>query len=141
MPAWLFDIRVLVARQDADHDHHERVARWWHQHAVVYLPGRNARPAVPEAARPFLMYFREKNGRGIAYAESLDGYVFTEVADDPATADVDEGLVRIAGLPEGVTALAVQPTHVLQVAQNDLRMWAFPRDTSLIYLVSPNGID
>lgn len=34
MPAWLFDINVLVARQDVDHEHHERVARWWHQHAA-----------------------------------------------------------------------------------------------------------
>ncbi|HNQ87679.1 MAG TPA: PIN domain-containing protein [Verrucomicrobiota bacterium] len=31
MPAWLLDINVLVARQDVDHEHHERVARWWHQ--------------------------------------------------------------------------------------------------------------
>jgi toxin-antitoxin system PIN domain toxin len=31
MSAWLLDINVLVARQDVEHEHHERVARWWHQ--------------------------------------------------------------------------------------------------------------
>ena len=33
MPAWLLDINVLIARQDTDHEHHNRVAGWWHQHA------------------------------------------------------------------------------------------------------------
>ncbi|MCL5098793.1 MAG: PIN domain-containing protein [Candidatus Omnitrophica bacterium] len=31
MPGWLIDINVLIARQDADHEHHTRVARWLHQ--------------------------------------------------------------------------------------------------------------
>ena len=30
MSAWLLDINVLIARQDADHQHHESVARWMH---------------------------------------------------------------------------------------------------------------
>ena len=34
MPVWLLDINVLIARQDADHEHHDRVARWWQQHAA-----------------------------------------------------------------------------------------------------------
>lgn len=31
---WLLDINVLIARQDADHENHDRAARWWHQHAA-----------------------------------------------------------------------------------------------------------
>lgn len=34
MPAWLLDINVLIARHDADHEHHERAARWLHQDVV-----------------------------------------------------------------------------------------------------------
>lgn len=41
-------------------------------HAVVYIPGRNPDPADPEAARPFVLYFRDKDGKGIAFAESKD---------------------------------------------------------------------
>jgi uncharacterized protein len=31
---WLLDINVLIARQDADHENHERAAHWWHEHAA-----------------------------------------------------------------------------------------------------------
>jgi hypothetical protein len=34
MPVWLFDVNVLIARQDVEHEQHERVAHWWHQHAA-----------------------------------------------------------------------------------------------------------
>jgi toxin-antitoxin system PIN domain toxin len=34
MPTWLLDINVLIARQDADHEHHDRTARWLHQHSA-----------------------------------------------------------------------------------------------------------
>jgi toxin-antitoxin system PIN domain toxin len=34
MAAWLLDINVLIARQDGDHEHHSRAARWLHQHAA-----------------------------------------------------------------------------------------------------------
>lgn len=33
MPAWLLDINVLIARQDADHEHHDRAARWFHENS------------------------------------------------------------------------------------------------------------
>lgn len=109
-------------------------------HAVVYLPGRNPTPDDPEAARPFIMYFRDKGNQGIAYALSWDGYTFTELPDNLDTPDVVEGLIEISGLPEGATALPAQPTQVLQLAQNDLRMWAFDQNTSIKYLVSANGL-
>ena len=35
MPIWLLDINVLIARQDADHEHHDRSVRWLHQHAAA----------------------------------------------------------------------------------------------------------
>lgn len=110
-------------------------------HAVVYLPGRNVTPDDPEAARPFVMYFRDKNGQGIAFAESKDGFTFAEIPDDPETPDVTEGLVRVHGLPEGTAALPAQPTQVLRLAQNDFRLWAFDQNTNNIYLASPNGFD
>lgn len=31
---WLLDINLLIARLDADHEYHDRAARWWHQNAV-----------------------------------------------------------------------------------------------------------
>lgn len=34
MRPWLLDINVLIARADADHQHHDRAARWWHQHTA-----------------------------------------------------------------------------------------------------------
>lgn len=34
MPVWLPDVNVLVARQDVEHEHHKRVARWWHRQAA-----------------------------------------------------------------------------------------------------------
>ncbi|HOK76492.1 MAG TPA: hypothetical protein PLW35_02085, partial [Verrucomicrobiota bacterium] len=108
-------------------------------HAVAYLPGRNPTPEDPFTERPFIMYFRDKSGQGIAYAESADGYAFFEVPDDLNTVEI-EGLIRISGVPEGAT-FSAQPTHVLQLAQNDLRMWAFRDNTGIQYLVSPNGID
>ncbi len=109
-------------------------------HAVAHLPGRNLTPEDPEGARPFLMYFRSKDGQGIAYAESKDGYTFTEIPDNPDTEEVVEGLVEIVGLPEGVTVLPAHPTQVLQLAQNDLRMFAFEQNTANKYLVSANAM-
>src|SRR5688572_24043279 len=110
-------------------------------HAVVYIPGRNPDPADPEGARPFILYFRETAGNGIAYATSKDGFVFTESEDNPDTTDVDEGLIRITGLPEENPVFAAQPTQVLVITQNDFRMFAFEQNTNFKYLVSPNGID
>lgn len=110
-------------------------------HAVAYIPGRNADPANPDAAQPFILYFRETNGAGIAFATSKEGYAFTEAPDNPDTSDVDEGLIRITGLPEGVSSFAAQPSQVLQLTQNDFRMFAFEQNTNFKYLVSPNGID
>jgi hypothetical protein len=109
-------------------------------HAVVHLPGRNATPEDPDAARPFLMYFRSRDGQGIAMAESKDGFTFTEIADNPDTAEVVEGMIQISGIPDGGTVLPAQPTQVLQLAQNDLRMFAFEQNTTLKYLVSANGV-
>lgn len=106
-------------------------------HAVAYIPGRTTDPNDPEAARPFIMYFQ--TGGGIAYATSQDGYKFVEAEDDPFTPDVDEGLITITGLPEGTT-YSGQPTQVLQVAQNDFRMFAFRGNTAIEYLVSANGL-
>ncbi|MBI4659238.1 MAG: hypothetical protein HY735_10385 [Verrucomicrobia bacterium] len=104
-------------------------------HAVAHLPGRTTDPNDPEAARPFIMYFRAATG--IAWAESKDGYEFTEAADSPDTADTDEGLIRI--LPEG-TPFNGQPSQVLQLAQNDFRMFVFEQNTNFKYLVSANGL-
>jgi hypothetical protein len=110
-------------------------------HAVVYIPGRNPDPADPEAARPFVLYFRDKDGKGIAFAESKDGYTFTEAPDNLDTPDVDEGLIRISGLPAETPIFVGQPTQVLRISQNDFRMFAFEANTEFKYLVSPNGID
>ena len=93
------------------------------------------------AAQPFILYFRETSGLGIAFATSKDGYAFTEAPNNADTPDVDEGLIRITGLPEGTTTLAAHPTQVLQIAQNDFRMFAFEQNTSFKYLGSPNGMD
>lgn len=110
-------------------------------HAVVYIPGRNPDPSDPEAARPFIMYFRDRGGQGIAYALSKDGYVFTEAEDNWETPDVDEGLIRISGLPAETPVFVAHPTQVLSLAQNDFRMFAFEQNTNFKYLVSPNGMD
>lgn len=32
---YLLDINVLIARLDADHEHHEKVTTWWHQNATT----------------------------------------------------------------------------------------------------------
>ena len=110
-------------------------------HAVAYIPGRNTDPADPDAAQPFILYFRDTNGAGIAFANSKDGYSFTEAQDNPDTTDVDEGLIRVTGLSGEVTSFAAQPSQVLQITQNDFRMFAFEQNTNFKYLVSPNGID
>lgn len=109
-------------------------------HAVVYLPGRNVTPEDADAARPFLMYFRSRDGQGIAMAESKDGFAFTEILDNPDTAEVVEGMIQVSGIPDGGSVLPAHPTQVLQVAQNDLRMFAFEQNTALKYLVSANGV-
>jgi len=83
------------------------------------------------------MYFLASGG--IGYATSLDGYTFTQAEDDPSTEDRDEGLITINGLPEGTTYSA-QPTQVLQLAQNDFRMFAFSANTAIQYLVSADGL-
>lgn len=105
-------------------------------HAVVYLPGRKSNPDDPEAARPFVMYFQSRDNLGIAYAESKDGYVFEEPADNLDTEPV-EGLVRFA---DGATYTA-QPVQVIALAQNDFRMMAFTGNTSLSYFVSADGFN
>ncbi len=110
-------------------------------HAVAYIPGRTLDPNDPSATQPFLLYFRDKSGAGIAWATSNDGYTFTEAIDDPTTPDVDEGLIRISGLPDGTTSFTGQPSQVLQLAQNDFRMFVFEQNTNFKYLGSPNGID
>ena len=110
-------------------------------HAVAYIPGRNADPGNPDAAQPFILYFRHKDGLGIVYATSKDGYSFTEAQDNPDTSDVDEGFIRVTGLPIEGSSFVAQPTQVLQLSQNDFRMFAFEQNTSFKYLVSPNGID
>lgn len=33
MSAWLLDINVLIARQDANHEHHKLVSRWLHENS------------------------------------------------------------------------------------------------------------
>lgn len=109
-------------------------------HAVVYLPGRKEDPNDPEAARPFVMYFQSRDGQGIAFAESKDGYVFEEPVDNPETEAV-EGMIHITGLPEGVTTYPAQPVQVLALAQNDFRMMAFTGNTSLKYLASADGFN
>jgi hypothetical protein len=108
---------------------------------VAYIPGRNADPGNPDTVQPFILYFRDKDGLGIAYANSKDGYTFIEAEDNPDTSDVDEGLIRITGLPADVPSFAAKPNQVLQVAQNDFRMFAYEQLTNFNYLVSPNGID
>ena len=110
-------------------------------HAVVHIPGRNPTPDDPEAARPFILYFRESNGKGIAFATSKDGYAFTEAEDNLDTADVDEGLIRVSGLADETALLAAHPTQVFSISQNDFRMFAFDQNTNFKYLASPNGID
>jgi hypothetical protein len=110
-------------------------------HAVVYIAGRNPDPNDPEAARPFILYFRDKDGKGIAFALSKDGYIFTEGEDNPDTADVDEGLIRVSGLPVETPVFVGHPTQVLSISQNDFRMFAFEQNTNFKYLVSPNGMD
>lgn len=109
-------------------------------HAVIHLPGRTLDPEDPSAERPFLMFFRSKDGQGIAYAESADGYTFTEPFDDPETSDTIEGLVEIRSADDEWIILPAHPTQILQLAQNDLRMLAFEQNTSLKYLVSANGL-
>jgi hypothetical protein len=109
-------------------------------HAVLYLPGRKEDPNDPEAARPFVMYFQSRDGQGIAFAESKDGYVFEEPVDDFETEAV-EGMISITGLPEGVTTYPAQPVQVLALAQNDFRMMAFTGNTSLKYLASADGFN
>jgi hypothetical protein len=109
-------------------------------HAVLYLPGRKEDPNDPEAARPFVMYFQSRDGQGIAFAESKDGYVFEEPVDDFETEAV-EGMINITGLPEGVTTYPAQPVQVLALAQNDFRMMAFTGNTSLKYLASADGFN
>jgi hypothetical protein len=108
-------------------------------HAVAWFPGRNATPDDPEAARPFIMYFRDRGGQGIAYAVSRDGYVFEEPEDDPLT-DAIEGLVELLDLEGNPLTLPMHPTQVLQLAQNDLRMFAFEGNRTLRQLVSANGL-
>ncbi|MCC7373729.1 MAG: hypothetical protein IT581_03665 [Verrucomicrobiales bacterium] len=115
-----------------------RLATFPDGHAVIHLPGRKANPDDPDAARPFVMYFQSKDGQGIAYAESKDGYTFEEPTDNPDTEEV-EGFVRITGLPDDVTAYPAQPVQVLALAQNDFRMIAFSANTSLKYLISADG--
>jgi hypothetical protein len=90
-------------------------------------------------ARPFILYFRDRDGRGIAFATSKDGYTFAE-AEDNLDTEADEGLIRMTGLEEGSVFVA-QPTQVLQLSQNDFRMFAFEQNTNFKYLVSPNGMD
>ena len=107
-------------------------------HAVLYLPGRKADPNDPDAARPFVMYFQSRDGQGIAFAESKDGYAFEEPADNPDTEAV-EGMIRYTDLPDGATTFAAQPVQVLALAQNDFRMMAFAGNTSLKYLVSADA--
>lgn len=107
-------------------------------HAVIRLPGRKANPDDPDAARPFVMYFQSRDGQGIAYAESKDGYTFEEPIDDPETEAI-EGRVRITGLAEEGMAYPAQPVQVLALAQNDFRMMAFGSNTSLKYLISADG--
>ena len=110
-------------------------------HAVVYLPGRTLDTNDPEMAQPFVLYFRASSGAGIAIATSKDGYTFTEAQDNLDTPDIDEGLIRVSGLPDGVTTFIGHPTQVLQVSQNDFRMFVFEQNTNFKYLASPNGFD
>lgn len=104
-------------------------------HAVARIPGRTPDSGDPSAERPYLMYFRSNDG--IAIAESEDGYFFEEIPDDFDT-DGDDGLIRLH--PEG-TFLNGQPSQVLQLAQNDFRMFLFTGNTENHSLVSANGID
>jgi hypothetical protein len=106
-------------------------------HAVAYIPGRTLDPNDPAAERPFIMYFQTSSG--IAYATSQDGYSFLEAEDDWLTEEVDESLISITGLEEGATFTG-QPTQVLQVAQNDFRLFVFTGNTAFQYLVSANGL-
>lgn len=108
-------------------------------HAVVHIPGRNPEPSDPNASQEFILYFRASDGTGIVYATSADGYTFTEALDNLDT-EGDDGLIRIT-VPEGAGAFVGHPTQVLQIAQNDFRMFAFEQNTNNKYLVSPNGID
>ena len=110
-------------------------------HAVVYIPGRNPDPSDPEQARPFILYFRDVAGQGIAYATSKEGFIFTQAEDNLDTPETDESFIRVTGLPEGAPPFVAHPTQVLQVTQNDFRMFAFEQNTNFKYLVSPNGID
>lgn len=105
-------------------------------HAVVHIPGRTVDPENPDAAQPFIMYFRDASGAGIAFATSKDGYVFVQTEDNLDT-ELDDGLIRIAGTP-GFTG---HPSQVLMLAQNDFRMFVFEQNTNNKYLVSPNGMD
>jgi hypothetical protein len=109
-------------------------------HAVVHLPGRNPVPEDPDAERPFILYYRSNDGQGIAYASSRDGYTFTEIADNPDTPDFIEGLLQISDIDGNPLTLPAHPTQVLQLAQNDLRMWAFEQNTSIKYLVSADAV-
>src|SRR4030095_7034370 len=45
------------------------------------------------------------------------------------------------GLPADVSSFTAKPNQVLQISQNDLRMFAYEGLTNFAYLVSPNGID
>lgn len=118
-----------------------RVGTYPDGHAVAFIPGRNPDPSDPEAAWPFIMYFRDSSGAGIAFAVSKDGYVFTQAEDNFDTPEIDEGLIRITGLPEENPVFVGHPTQVFQIAQSDFRMFAFEQNTNFKYLASPNGMD
>ena len=70
MSAWLLDINVLIARQDADHEHHARASQWLNANAaagwatcpvtengfvrILGQPSYPGWPGTPEAAAKVL---------------------------------------------------------------------------------------
>ena len=77
----------------------------------------------------------------ISIAVQFDFARWSHRPNQPASANRRLSVIRITGLPEGAAAFVGQPTQVLQLAQNDFRMFVFEQNTNFKYLGSPNGVD